>query len=148
MEHVEYVYTFGMEPDEVERRLTEQGHGTLALADEGDAYAIPISYHYDAEDERILVRLAEHEGSDKMHYAETTTTATLVLYGSPESDESWSIVVRGGLTPADDLTDAEINELYQPIRVFGEDVAELEPTFWALHPDEITGRRTGDVGEE
>ncbi|WP_267642245.1 pyridoxamine 5'-phosphate oxidase family protein [Haloarchaeobius amylolyticus] len=147
MKHVEYVYTFGMEPDEVERRLAEQGHGTLALADDGDAYAIPISYHYSADDGRILVRLADHEDSDKMHYVEATTTATLVLYGSPESDESWSILVRGDLRPAEGLTDTQINELYQPLRVFGEDVAELEPTFWALHPDEVTGRRTGDVDE-
>ncbi|WP_435361145.1 pyridoxamine 5'-phosphate oxidase family protein [Haloarchaeobius sp. DFWS5] len=141
MEHVEYVYTFGMDDEELERRLTEHGHGVLSLADGGDAYAVPISYSY--QDGRFCLRLAAREGSEKMAYADATETASLVVYGSDSADESWSIVVRGDLVRADDITETEINERYQPLRVFGEDVAELEPTVWELRPSEVTGRRTG-----
>ncbi|WP_435334964.1 pyridoxamine 5'-phosphate oxidase family protein [Haloarchaeobius sp. TZWWS8] len=145
MEHVEYVYTFGMDEDEVAQRLREQGHGVLSLADDCDAYAVPISYSYRETDGYVCIRLADHEGSEKMAFAEATKTASLVLYGTDGPDDSWSIVVRGELVRSRDLSDAEVNERYQPLRVFGEDVGELTPMFWELRPTEITGRRTGDA---
>jgi hypothetical protein len=41
MEHVEYVYTEGIDEEEISQLLEERGHGLLALPRDDDAYAVP-----------------------------------------------------------------------------------------------------------
>jgi nitroimidazol reductase NimA-like FMN-containing flavoprotein (pyridoxamine 5'-phosphate oxidase superfamily) len=91
MDQINSVYTAGMNQVEVDEKLAAGEHGILALADDSDAYAIPLSYHYDGE--RLLLRVSEHDRSEKQQFLEPTDTATFVCYEGTTS-ESWSIHVR------------------------------------------------------
>lgn len=151
MKDIEYTYTLGMDETEVDELLRTHRTGSLALADDSEAYAIPVAYH--VEDGAVYFRLGEHEGSEKMAFLDTTTRGCLLVYDyDAERDTSWSIVVRGPLSRVDDdpfaesefeSTPDERNPDYTPLRVFGESIDDLDPVFVRLDIDEITGRRTG-----
>ncbi|MGM0590225.1 MAG: pyridoxamine 5'-phosphate oxidase family protein [Halobacteriota archaeon] len=144
MEHVEYVNTFGMDESTVEERLRSERTGVLSLANDGRAYAVPISYVY--EDGRLLVRLSEDGESKKMAFVETTDEACLVLYDYVDRRTWWSIVVTGTLrdrTEAGDFDDTAINEAFGPISIFDEDIDDVEVRVFELEMQGITGRQTG-----
>ncbi|SFC49769.1 hypothetical protein SAMN05444422_10992 [Halobiforma haloterrestris] len=148
MDDVEYVYTTGVPENELEELLDEQGHGTLALADGNDAYAVPLNYHYDGS--RFVIRMSDEPGSTKVEYAETTDTATFVVYEfDEETTSSWSVMIRGRIDrlpqeEQNEYTDTRLNELFPPFRLFDEAVPEVEMVLYELEPIEITGRRTID----
>jgi hypothetical protein len=141
MEHIEFVYTFGMTEDEMEERLKENRNGVLSLADGGAAYGVPISYHY--EDGKLYVRLADHEGSKKMEYVETTTEASFLLYEYREDGSSWSIVALGSLEKVGEQYDATaLNEKFPELRVFDESIGDISPEIFEFSITEVTGRQT------
>lgn len=150
MEHIEYAYTRGMEESEVEERLQTAKTGVLALSSDGDAYAIPLAHYYDGEG--LYFRLGITEGDAKKEYWETTETACYVVYDAEPTDdprglESWSIIITGQLTELPEaehkrFDTAEINRDFSPIRVFDENIAEIEITIVELEIDAITGRTT------
>ena len=145
MEHVEDVYTAGIDEEEIGQLLAKRGHGVLALAQDDDAYAVPVNYLYD--DSRLLVRVSDEPESTKMAYAESTETATFIIYEMDEAGNSWSVMIRGEIRPlsAEEqarFTDTEINEQFPPFRLFDEAVPEVEMLIYELNPDEITGRKT------
>ena len=147
MDHVEYVYTEGVPPDAVDELLGDRGHGTLALADGDDAYAVPLNYAYDGE--RFLLRVSDEPGSEKVAYAESTATATFVVYELEDETHSWSVMIRGRIErlpedEQDEFTDAWLNEHFPPFRLFDEAVPEVEMALYELEPIELTGRRTVD----
>jgi hypothetical protein len=140
MDHVDYVYTTGMDDAEVEARLREETTAILALADDDEAYAVPLSYHYDGD--RLLLRVSTHDdGAEKHRFLETTGTATLVLYAdAPE--ESWSVHVRGPVGVWDgDPDEATINEWFPPFRLFDEAVADVEFSLYELGMETVIGRK-------
>lgn len=149
MDHVEYTYTSGMTEEEVDQRVRGTQFGVLSLARDGEAYAIPVAYHY--ADGRVLLRLGADEDSEKMTFLETTDRATLLLYEAPQEDESWSVLLRGPITRVEaeeraEITDADINAWFPPFRVFGESIEDVEYELFELVPDTVTGRKT--VGSE
>lgn len=141
MDHVEYVYTGGMSESEVDDQLRAGEHGVLGLADDDDAYAIPLSYHYDGE--RFLLRVSEHgDDSEKGRFLETTGRATFVCYEASTS-ESWSIHVRGPIeTWRSDIDEATLNEWFQPFRVFDEAIESVEFSLYELGMETVIGRKT------
>jgi nitroimidazol reductase NimA-like FMN-containing flavoprotein (pyridoxamine 5'-phosphate oxidase superfamily) len=143
MDHVEYVYTTGMNESDVDDHLRAGEHGVLGLADENDAYAIPLSYHYDGD--RFLLRVSGHDDdSEKGRFLETTETATFVCYGA-STDESWSIHVRGPVQEREeDVDETTVNEWFQPFRLFDEAVVDVEFSLYELGMETVTGRRTVD----
>jgi len=145
LDHVEYVYTTGMDEAAVEDRLEGTETGTLALARGDEAYAFPVALHWDGE--QVLLRLGVQADSDKGAFLESTTTATLVCYEYGDETDSWSVLVRGPvreLGPPDgtEYDQSTVNEAFPPLRIFGEGVGDLDPVLFALEPSEITGRRT------
>jgi hypothetical protein len=142
MEHVEYVYTVGMDSDEVTDYLRAGSHGVLALADGDDAYAVPLSYHYDGD--RLLLRVSTHDDGEKRRYLDTTETATFVIFAA-DVDESWSIHVRGPVTERPGTVDeATLNEWFPPFRLFDEAVEDVTFTLYELEMESVVGRRTAD----
>lgn len=140
MEHVEFVYTFGMDKTEIERKLREAETGVLSLARGDDAYSIPVAFHYDGE--RILLRFGVEEGGEKLSFVEETDTASFVVYEFTD-DDSWSILVTGRLVPASDsLDDTAINERFIPLRIFDESISDVEPELYELRMESVTGRKT------
>ncbi|XVH32011.1 pyridoxamine 5'-phosphate oxidase family protein [Haloferacaceae archaeon DSL9] len=140
MDHLNYTYTVGMTDDEIRERLDAIAAGVLSLADDGDAYGVPVGCHYDGES--IYVRLGRHEDSDKLDYVETTRTASFLAFDG-EDGESWSVIASGPLRRVE-LTELAFdpNDAFGPIRVFGEDVEELDPIVVELRIDSLTGRKT------
>ena len=139
MDHVEYVYTAGMDEAEVERRLTEGETGVLALASGSDAYAIPVAFHYDGD--RIVFRLGTDDDARKMEYVEATGTASFVHYGVEGPESSWSVLVEGQLErDAIAYDEAEVNERFTALRVFDEAVDDLEVELVAMRMERVTGR--------
>ena len=89
-----------MSTAEVDAFLAEQGTGVLALADVGNAYAVPVSFGYD--DGRLyfaFFRFADEPR--KAAYAAATTTACLAVY-DVESPRRWrSVLAFGPIEPVD-----------------------------------------------
>ncbi|MFB6252797.1 MAG: pyridoxamine 5'-phosphate oxidase family protein [Halobellus sp.] len=122
------------------------GVGVLALADDNEPYAIPISYGYDADAGEVFLRLGFGEASEKRRFLDSSDGVALVV--SNESDEGWvSVVVRG---PLSDVPEASIDgAVVESIRtvdipfftVYDQPPRELEYDLYRLTPDEITGRR-------
>jgi nitroimidazol reductase NimA-like FMN-containing flavoprotein (pyridoxamine 5'-phosphate oxidase superfamily) len=143
MEHVEYVYTSGMTESAIEARLRAGEHGVLALANGDDAYATPLSYHYDGD--RLLLRVSDHGGDDeKGRFLASTDTATFVRYAA-STDESWSVHVRGPVSRSERAVDeATLNEWFQPFRLFDEAVEDVAFTLYELEMETVIGRATAD----
>ncbi|MGQ4555427.1 pyridoxamine 5'-phosphate oxidase family protein [Halobellus sp. GM3] len=150
MKHVDYAYTLGMDDDDVEERLRGVETGVLALARDGESYAIPLAHYYDGES--LYFRLGVTEGSRKREFLRSTGTATYVLYeaeatSDPQEIDTWSVLVTGRLVelPAserDRFDTAEINSRFSPIRVFDEAIDEIEIVIYELEIDSVTGRKT------
>lgn len=153
MDHVEYAHTRGMDDEEVEHRLRTAETGVLALADDGDAYAVPLAHYYDGE--ALYFRLGETEGSEKETFLRSTGTACYVLYGAestedPRGLDSWSVLITGPVSELpssehDRFDTAEINRRFAPIRVFDEAIEDVEITIVRLDVETITGRTTPGV---
>ncbi|MFC6764730.1 pyridoxamine 5'-phosphate oxidase family protein [Natrinema soli] len=78
MDRIEFVYTIGMNDQELEDHLARADTGVLALAADGAAYAFPVAHHY--EDETLYVRLSTDGSSTKMSYHDDTDSACFTLY--------------------------------------------------------------------
>ncbi|OYR56793.1 pyridoxamine 5'-phosphate oxidase family protein [Halorubrum halodurans] len=143
MDHVEYVYTVGLSESDVDDRLRAAEHGVLGLADGDDAYAVPLSYHYDGD--RVLLRVSDHaDESEKGRFLETTERATFVCYDA-STTESWSVHVRGPIREWDgDVDEATLNEWFPPFRLFDETVGNVEFTLYELEMETVVGRRTAE----
>jgi nitroimidazol reductase NimA-like FMN-containing flavoprotein (pyridoxamine 5'-phosphate oxidase superfamily) len=141
MDHVEYVYTSGMTEADIDERLQAGEHGVLGLAEDNEAYAIPLSYHYDGS--RLLLRVSDHdEESEKGRFLETTETATFVCYEA-STKESWSIHVRGPVEKWEaDIDETTLNEWFQPFRVFDEATENVGFSLYDLGMETVIGRET------
>ena len=141
MEHADYVYTTGMDEGEIDAILREGDHAVVALADDGDAYAIPLSYHYDGE--RVLLRVSTHdEGATKKRYLETTGTATFVRYEATD-EGSWSVLIRGPVHEWSGSVDEEtLNDWFPPFRLFDEAVEDVAFDLYELEMETVVGRQT------
>lgn len=148
--HVEYAHSRGMDDSEIEARLESTETGVLALADDDDAYAVPLAHYYDGDG--LYFRLGITDRSRKQAFWEPTDTACYVLYGTESTDDprgidSWSITVTGELVELPEaegerFDTPEINRQFPPIRVFDEAIEEIEITIAELEIDTITGRST------
>lgn len=145
MEHISYVETIGMSERELETHLDGVDAGVLALADGGEAYAVPISFRYD--EGRFLLRLIDDGDSEKLQFVRATDSATFVAFGQDGTD-SWSVLARGPLVEVEVaeretlLTDLDA---FGPARLFDEAVAEVEVRVFELDVESLTGRRTAGV---
>ncbi|MFC7098905.1 pyridoxamine 5'-phosphate oxidase family protein [Halobaculum marinum] len=146
MDVTDRVYTAGMTDDEVDERLRTSETGVLALARDDDAYAIPLAYHYDGD--AIRFRLSDDGHSRKLAFLETTGEASFVVYGYDGPRDSWSVLVAGSvreLSPDEaDVTAAEVDERYAPLRVFDEATEETTLRTYELQIEAVTGRRTAE----
>jgi len=133
-----------MDRDEIDELLGTGGVGVLALAEENDPYAIPVSYGYDGDD--VYLRLGFGEDSEKEQYLANSERVVLVV--TNEGDQGWeSTVVRGTLSEIPEASiDGTVVEAIRSIdipffTIYEEAPRELEYQLYRLHPDEITGRR-------
>jgi hypothetical protein len=145
MEHISYVETIGMNERELEEHLGGTNAGVLALADGGEAYAVPISFRY--EGGRFLLRLTDDGDSEKLAFARATESATFVAFGQ-DGNDSWSVLARGPLVEVGEVErEALLADLdtFGPARLFDETVTEVEVRVFELEVESLTGRRTAGV---
>jgi nitroimidazol reductase NimA-like FMN-containing flavoprotein (pyridoxamine 5'-phosphate oxidase superfamily) len=145
MDNVEFVYTVGMDEEELFEFLRENVAGTLSLAREGVAYGVPASYHYDEAEDRLLVRLVEDGDGWTLGFLGGTDEASFLLHDVEDREgHSRSVMIRGSLRPLPDhaFDDAALNDLFDPVRVFDEEISEVRVHVLELVPTEVTGRKT------
>lgn len=146
LDRIEYVYTFGMDDDDIVEALETNDVGVLSLASDGAAYAIPVSFYHDGSS--LYLRLTSDGPSKKLSYVDDTIEACFVLYAVEPPDSSWSIVATG---PVRELSDAEreefddatVNERFSEPRIFDEEIDAVEWSIYELEIEELTGRKTG-----
>lgn len=145
MDNVEFVYTVGMDEADVAWRLRENVSAVLSLASDGVAYGVPVSYHYDEAENRILIRVTDDGESSTLEFIEETEQASFLVEDiADEEGHSWCVIVCGTfrLLPDGEFSETEINELFDPVRVFDEDVADVRIRVAELTPTEVSGRTT------
>jgi nitroimidazol reductase NimA-like FMN-containing flavoprotein (pyridoxamine 5'-phosphate oxidase superfamily) len=85
-----------MDAIEIAEFLEGQHTGVLSLADGDDAYSIPVSFDYDADEAAVYFRFGYGADSQKRRYLDTVDTASFVVY--EQTDDGWkSVVIEGGL---------------------------------------------------
>lgn len=102
-EDTQWLQADGMSDAQLDAFLREHGTGTLALADEGRGYGVPISFGYDG-DACFFVFLQLGPESKKVAFAEVTTEATLTVVETAGTHDWASAVVTG---PVAELGDDE-----------------------------------------
>jgi nitroimidazol reductase NimA-like FMN-containing flavoprotein (pyridoxamine 5'-phosphate oxidase superfamily) len=120
--------------------------GVLSLARGDEPYSIPISYGYDAQENRLFFRLVSTPDSEKKEFLAATPAARLVVY-EENGDEYQSVVVTGSLEeiPREELTVDHVEQYGASKRplfeIWGEAKADLDVGLYLLEPDDISGQR-------
>ncbi|WP_255198727.1 pyridoxamine 5'-phosphate oxidase family protein [Halorarius litoreus] len=135
-----------MEPAAVDALLGDHETGVLSLARDDSPYAIPISYGYDASNDRFYLRLVSTPESKKRAFLDSTPAAKLVVY--EEDGETYrSVIATGHLehVPHDELTVEHIEQYGAAKRplfeVWAEPKPDLDIALYQLDAEELTGRR-------
>jgi hypothetical protein len=142
VEPIDYVYTVGMDDEEVTERLEANGTGVLSLADGGRAYAVPVNYRY--RDDRLHVRLSDDGNSEKLAFVEATEEACFLLYRGTPPEDAWSILLTGRLREATEVSREEIAGDLDPLRVFDESIDEVTVRIYEFEVYDVTGRKASD----
>jgi len=139
---------------ETDALLGRRGTGVLSLARDGEPYAVPVSYGYDADRRRFYLRLASAPDSGKRRFLAAAPRARLVVY---ERDDPVyrSVVSAGRLREIDraDLTVEHVEQYGEAERplfeVWAESRRDLDVRLYRLDPEELSGRRIEvERGEE
>ncbi len=139
-----------MERAAVERFLADRGVGVLSMADDGEAYGIPLSYGYDAAADRLyFVLLQTGERSQKEAFVERTDRASFTVFDVAGRGDWRSVVARGPLRPLDEdeyerATAAIESDAWYP-SLFRESTPTRGIAGWTLEVEELTGLRGEDA---
>lgn len=138
--------TVVMDQSELEAFIGDGGTGVLALAANGEPYATPVSYGYDASARVLYLRLGFGESSEKERFLDTPTPARLVIYD--HVDDRWkSAIATGRLEPVatEDLSVDLVEALRRGdvplVDIWGESPDDLEFELYRLRVDRLTGRK-------
>lgn len=137
---------FTMMPEARTTFLREVGYGTLALARENEAHAIPMSYGYDG-DRRFFFQFGRLDGGTKNEFLETTVRARLVVAEMDGVHEWRSVVAAGSLSSVSEVDAAEAFERLATdasiphLPAFDTSSEDVEFELVRMDVDEITGRR-------
>ncbi|QHS17623.1 pyridoxamine 5'-phosphate oxidase family protein [Halopenitus persicus] len=128
--------------------LETHGTGTLALADGNDAYAIPISFGYDAG-RVVFVYWQFGSGSRKVAFTEATDSACLTVFEHRSPTDWRSVVVRGPMAPIEPDERTTVGKLMDE-NAWVPDLSVLEerrlsPVPYELSIEEATGLRGVDA---
>lgn len=131
---------------EIDSMFGRHETGVLSLAREGEPYAVPISYGYDAEERLFYLRLVSSPESEKREFLSSPSPARLVVY--EEDDPVYSSVVATGSLDEisrDELTVEHLEQYGEAKRplfeIWGNSLPELTVRLYRLDPDELSGRR-------
>ncbi|WP_459191934.1 pyridoxamine 5'-phosphate oxidase family protein [Halosimplex sp. J119] len=135
-----------MTREETDALLGQHETGVLSLARDGDPYAIPISYGYDADERRFYMRLVSTPESEKSRFLSGSPEVRLVVYDDVGRTYR-SAVVTGVLDPIprEELTPEHVEQYGDAKRplfeIWGESMGDLDIQLYVLRPTDISGRR-------
>lgn len=136
----------GMERDDVNTFLREQGVGVLSLTNGQEAYGVPVSFGYNGGDSLYFVFLRIGEQSKKEQFAEQTERASFTVYDVNSKHVWTSVIVSGALHQ---IPDSEWDELEIAIEdnawypsLFSEAEPMQDIQGWELRMDEVTGQQS------
>lgn len=134
--------------------LRDHGVGVLSLADDGDAYGLPMSYGYDGSDRIICLQFADAPWSKKRDFVETTRTASFTVFEMTEELRATSVVANGPLSPVEDddvpraLESLADNAVFTALDEAGVPIEEADLRLFWLKPETLTGRRLDPFATE
>ncbi|MDS0299416.1 pyridoxamine 5'-phosphate oxidase family protein [Halogeometricum sp. S1BR25-6] len=135
-----------MSHEEVVEFLGDGGTGVVAFAKDNESYAIPVSYGFDPDEERVYLRLAFAPESEKRTFVNATSLVSLVV--DEKTPDGWkSVVARGHLAEVTEAAlDSTVVEAMRTmdipfVTIYDRPSAELEFEMYRLEPDELTGRK-------
>lgn len=135
---------FEMSEDEIDAVLRRCGHGTLSLARDGEAYAVPMSFGFDG-DRLYFVFRRPAERSRKLEFVEETERASFLVSDVDSKDDWGSVLVEGRLEAVgggdwDALLEAVEGNAWFP-SLFSETDPMQDFLGYALTPEFVSGRR-------
>lgn len=130
-----------MAPTEITDFLTEQATGVLCLSKDDRAYGIPMSFAYDAEEDRAIMDLGFAGESKKREFLETTAAVCLTVYEWHDPHTWTSVVVTGSLEAlSEDEVDNDLEAWYYRV---AKDIevpnADIDLEWYELQVDERSG---------
>jgi nitroimidazol reductase NimA-like FMN-containing flavoprotein (pyridoxamine 5'-phosphate oxidase superfamily) len=146
-------YGVEMTDEEIHSFLTRRGHGVLSFG--GDRpYAVPISFGYDASENRCVLQLVNVEDSKKQRYLDESSTVHLAAYEWNSVDDWRSVLIDGHLSPIPSDTAGEIDaaDIFfeyadaVSLTIFDRPTAELEPEWYELRIEAMSGRKSPSTG--
>ena len=108
-----------MTDDEIDALLRAEGVGVLSMAEDGNAYGIPMSFGYDGENRLFMVFVESDVENRKDQFVASTGSASFLVYRA-EAPHDWeSVVVEGEIRRArpeekDDAVDALQDNAWHP----------------------------------
>lgn len=133
-----------MDAIEIADFLADHRTGVLSLARDDEAYAIPVSYVYEPEEQAVYFRLGYGTDSTKRGFVDAVDRATFVVYD--RTDDGWkSVVVRGPVEElSTDTLDSTVLEATADLdipyfRVFDRRSGSLEFRIARLEATDLTG---------
>lgn len=135
-----------MNDRKIDDLLDEAGYGILSLADDGEAYALPVSIGYDGED-IYLAFLEIDPPHRKSEFAEATERACLTISDIQGRFNWQNIIVSGPLHPVeadsdefDDLLDVMQDNAWFS-KAFLRDPSVANVQGYVLEAEEISGQQ-------
>lgn len=142
-----------MTAEDVDAFLGTQETGVLSLADDGDPYAVPISFGYNADSRTFYFRLVSTDGSEKRRFLTGTPEARFVVYDDDGTETYRSVVATGRLEEIDpsELSVDDVEQYGKAKRplfeIWGEPRTDLDIRLFRFDATDVTGRRT-DIDRE
>ena len=138
---------FEMTDEEVERMLRAADYGVLSLADDDEAYGIPMSFGYDGEGLYFVFRRPA-ERSRKLEFIEETDRATFVISSVTTKHDWASVVLEGPVMPVRDEDWSVLLESLDETAWFPSIFSETDPrqdfVGYYLAVERATGRKGGE----
>ena len=133
-----------MDALEISAFLETQSAGVLALADDDDGYAVPVSFAFDDDTPQVYFRLGYGPDSQKRRFVEASDDVSFVVHD--DTDEGWkSVIARGELeavsrSSADSAVVESVRDLDIPFyQVHDRPAEEMSFHLVRLNPTELSG---------
>ncbi|AFZ74451.1 pyridoxamine 5'-phosphate oxidase family protein [Natronobacterium gregoryi] len=138
-----------MGPERKRSFLDSKDNGVLSMGAEDRGYGLPVSYSYDEDNDRLIVRFVSTSESKKEAFAAASSEVTLTVY-SYEDVDSWQSVIVTGTIHA--VSEGDFSDRFAPLFFRREDDStdavqivdsdEFESTWYELRIDDLSGRHS------
>jgi Predicted flavin-nucleotide-binding protein len=132
--------------EEIDSLLGRHETGVISLAREGEPYAVPISYGFDAEQRVFYLRLVSTPESEKRKFLSSTPHTRFVVYEEDAPLYS-SVVATGTLSEIsrEELTVEHVEQYGEAKRplfeIWGDSLPDLNVRLYRFDPEDMSGRR-------